>query len=133
MRRQAPFSRQDGGYPGDHKTATPDTATPTGRPRADAARNRERLLEAAKAVLGAGGPNASLDAVARAAGVGPGTLYRHFPTREALSEAVYRREVEHLVELPAQMANTSGPVVALRTWLAANVEFVATKRAWQRH
>jgi len=84
-------------------------------------------------VLGAGGPNASLDAVARAAGVGPGTLYRHFPTREALSEAVYRREVEHLVELSAQLANTSDPVVALRTWLAANVEFVATKRAWQRH
>ena len=106
---------------------------PTRRPRADAARNRERLLEAAKAVLGAGGPNVSLDAVARAVGVGPGTLYRHFPMREALFEAVYRREVEQLVELPAQMANTSGPVVALRTWLAANVEFVATKRAWQRH
>jgi len=110
------------------KRRPPTGRPPTQRPRADAARNRERLLEAAKAVLGAGGPNASLDAVARAAGVGPGTLYRHFPTREALFEAVYRREVEQLVELSAQLASTSGPVVALRTWLAANVEFVATKK-----
>jgi AcrR family transcriptional regulator len=67
------------------------------KPRAEAIRNRERVLEAAKAVFSQGGPEASLEAVARRAGVGIGTLYRHFPTREALYEAVYRREVEQLV------------------------------------
>lgn len=98
------------------------------RPRADAARNRERVLEAAKIVLGAGGPDASLEAVAREAGVGIGTLYRHFPTREALFEAVYRREVEQLVELADQLADDPAPVPALRRWLRASVEFVATKK-----
>jgi AcrR family transcriptional regulator len=98
------------------------------RPRADAARNRERVLEAAKTVFSTGGPQASLDAVAREAGVGIGTLYRHFPTREALFEAVYRREVEQLVELAGQLAGCPAPVAALRRWLHANVEFVATKK-----
>ena len=98
------------------------------RPRADAARNRERLLRAAKAVFGAGGSNASLEAVAREAGVGIGTLYRHFPTREALFEAVYRHEVEQLVELAGQLAAHPAPVEALRQWLRANVAFVATKK-----
>ena len=103
-------------------------ATTTRRPRADAARNRERVLEAAKTVFAAGGPQASLEAVARTAGVGIGTLYRHFPTREALFEAVYRREVEQLVELAGQLAACPAPVDALRRWLRANVEFVATKK-----
>lgn len=98
------------------------------RPRADAARNRERVLEAAKVVLGAGGPQASLEAVARKAGVGIGTLYRHFPTRQALFEAVYRREVEQLVEMAGQLLGCPDPVAALRRWLRANVEFVATKK-----
>jgi AcrR family transcriptional regulator len=69
------------------------------KPRVDALRNRDRLLKAAKTVLSAGGPDASLEAVARAAGVGIGTLYRHFPTREALFEAVYRHEVQQLADL----------------------------------
>ena len=73
------------------------------KPRVDGVRNRERVLEAAKAVFAAGGPDASLEAVARRAGVGVGTLYRHFPTRQALFEAVYRREVEQLVELAEQL------------------------------
>ncbi len=98
------------------------------RPRADATRNRARVLEAAKAVFSIGGPQASLEAVARGAGVGIGTLYRHFPTREALFEAVYRREVEQLVELAGQLAGCPDPVAALQHWLRANVEFVATKR-----
>lgn len=98
------------------------------RPRADAARNRERLLEAAKLVFSAGGADASLDAVARQAGVGIGTLYRHFPTREALFEAVYRREVEHLAELAGQLKAEASPTEALRRWLRSNVEFVATKK-----
>ena len=66
--------------------------------------------------------------MAREAGVGIGTLYRHFPTREALFEAVYRREVEQLVELAGQLAGCPAPVAALRRWLHANVEFVATKK-----
>jgi AcrR family transcriptional regulator len=98
------------------------------KPRADAARNRERVLEAAKAVFSAGGADASLEAVARRAGVGIGTLYRHFPTREALFEAVYRREVDQLCEFADQLRNEPKPVEALRQWLRSNVEFVATKK-----
>ena len=89
--------------------------------RADAVRNRERVLEAAKAVFSQGGPEASLEAVARRAGVGIGTLYRHFPSREALYEAVYRREVEQLVELARHLGATAAPVEALRRWMRANV------------
>src|ERR1700728_403707 len=91
------------------------------RPRADAVRNRERVLEAAKAVFSAGGPDASLEAVARRAGVGIGTLYRHFPTREALFEAVYRREVEQLVDLAEQLKADVAPDDALRRWLRSTV------------
>lgn len=98
------------------------------KPRADAVRNRERVLEAAKAVFSSGGPEASLEGVARRAGVGIGTLYRHFPTREALFEAVYRREVEHLGELAEQLKSEAAPVDALRRWLRSTVEFVATKK-----
>ena len=103
-------------------------AETTRKPRADAVRNRERVLEAAKIVFNAGGPEASLEAVAKRAGVGIGTLYRHFPTREALFEAVYRREVEQLSELAEQLKNAKDPVDALRRWLRSNVEFVATKK-----
>jgi AcrR family transcriptional regulator len=98
------------------------------RPRADAVRNRERVLEAAKAVFSAGGAEASLEAVARSAGVGIGTLYRHFPTREALFEAVYRREVQHLADLAEELKQEAAPVEALRHWMRSNVRFVATKK-----
>jgi AcrR family transcriptional regulator len=98
------------------------------KPRADAARNRERVLEAAKAVFSTGGADASLEAVARRAGVGIGTLYRHFPTREALYEAVYRREVDQLSGLAEQLKDEPRPVDALRRWIRSNVEFVATKK-----
>jgi AcrR family transcriptional regulator len=98
------------------------------KPRADAVRNRERVLEAAKAVFSTGGAEASLEAVARAAGVGIGTLYRHFPTREALFEAVYRREVQHLADLAEQLKQEAQPIEALRHWMRSNVRFVATKK-----
>jgi AcrR family transcriptional regulator len=98
------------------------------RPRADGLRNRERVLEAAKVVFSSAGADGSLEAVSRHAGVGIGTLYRHFPTRKALFEAVYRREVEQLVELAAQLQAEATPVDALRRWMRANVEFVATKK-----
>jgi AcrR family transcriptional regulator len=98
------------------------------KPRADAVRNRERVLEAAKTVFSAGGPEASLEAVARTAGVGIGTLYRHFPTREALFEAVYRREVQQLADLAERLREEAEPVEALRQWMRSNVRFVATKK-----
>jgi AcrR family transcriptional regulator len=107
---------------------TSRSAASARRPRADAVRNREIVLEAAKAVFSSGGPEASLEAVAKRAGVGIGTLYRHFPTREALFEAVYRREVEQLSELAERLKNEPAPVDALRRWLRANVELVATKK-----
>src|SRR5246500_1363667 len=91
-----------------------DVAETTRKPRADAARNRERLLEAAKAVFSAGGAEASLEAVAKRAGVGIGTLYRHFPTREALYEAVYRREVEQLGEFADTLNDEAKPGEAPR-------------------
>jgi AcrR family transcriptional regulator len=100
----------------------------TRKPRADAVRNRERVLEAAREVFSAGGAEASLEAVARAAGVGIGTLYRHFPTREALFEAVYRREVAHLADLAERLKQEAQPVDALRRWMHSNVKFVATKK-----
>ncbi|MGC2775761.1 MAG: TetR/AcrR family transcriptional regulator [Bradyrhizobium sp.] len=100
----------------------------TRKPRADAVRNRERVLHAAKLVFSAGGSDASLEAVARQAGVGIGTLYRHFPTREDLFEAVYRREVEQLSELAEELKSEPSPVEALRRWLRSTVQFVATKK-----
>jgi AcrR family transcriptional regulator len=96
--------------------------------RADAVRNRARVLAAAKAVFSAGGAEASLEAVAKHAGVGIGTLYRHFPTREALYEAVYQHEVQQLVELAVQLKAEPSAVEALRRWLRSIVEFVATKK-----
>jgi AcrR family transcriptional regulator len=100
----------------------------TRRPRADGIRNRERVLAAAKAVFSKGGADASLEAVAKRAGVGIGTLYRHFPTREALFEAVYRYEVQQLSELAEQLKDETSPVEALRRWLHSDIELVATKK-----
>ena len=96
--------------------------------RADAIRNRERVLAAAKAVFKAGGADASLEQVARHAGVGIGTLYRHFPTREALYEAVYQHEVQELLDLAEQLKHERSPVEALRRGMYAIVDFVATKK-----
>src|ERR1700693_2029933 len=105
---------------------TPSEKT-TRKPRPAAVRKRERVLEATKAVFSTGGAEASLEAVARSAGVGIGTLYRHFPTREALFEAVYRREVQHLADLAEQLKQEA-PIDALRHWMRSNVKFVATKK-----
>src|SRR5246127_918063 len=103
------------------KTMAKQSLEAVRKPRVDAVRNRERLLEAAKAVFSAGGPEASLEAVARTAGVGIGTLYRHFPTREALFEAVYRREVQQLADLAERLREEAEPVEALRQWMRSNV------------
>ena len=98
------------------------------KPRADAIRNHERVLHAAKMVFSKGGAEASLEAVAKRAGVGIGTLYRHFPTREALFEAVYRHEVQQLSELAEQLKEETSPVEGLRRWLHSDIELVATKK-----
>jgi AcrR family transcriptional regulator len=96
--------------------------------RADARRNRDELLDVARQVIAEEGVDASLRDIARRAGVGIGTLYRHFPTREALFEAVYRREVQQLADLAEKLKQESQPVDALRHWMRSNVRFVATKK-----
>lgn len=105
-----------------------EAGTTTRKIRADSVRNRDRLLEAAALIFSSGGSQASLEAVAKQAGVGIGTLYRHFPTRDALFEAVYRHEVDLLGDLAEALARDSDPVEALRNWLHANVRLVATKK-----
>lgn len=98
------------------------------RPRADAVRNRERLIDAAKAAFAEIGPEVSLEEIARRAEVGIGTLYRHFPTRDAVVEAVYRREVVQLAEAAETLLATHRPVEALTRWLHLAVDYLATKR-----
>jgi AcrR family transcriptional regulator len=95
--------------------------------RTDAQRNRERILEVAKKAFTRSGANASLDDVAKEAGVGAGTLYRHFPTRDALIEAVYRTEVEKLAAAERKFADTMAPTDALRAWMLLFVDYIAAK------
>ena len=92
-------------------------STTARKPRTDALRNRERILEVAKAAFTRQGANASLDEIARQAGVGAGTLYRHFPSRDELIEGVYRNEVEKLAAAAARFAETMPPLEALRAWM----------------
>jgi AcrR family transcriptional regulator len=102
---------------------------PAGRkPRADAQRNRERILEVAKQAFTRSGANASLDDIASEAGVGPGTLYRHFPTREELLQAVYRSEMEKLAAAERKFAQSMPPIEALRAWLLLFVDAIETKQ-----
>ena len=98
------------------------------KPRSDARRNRERILEVAKEAFTRSGANASLDDIAKQAGVGPGTLYRHFPARDDLLEAVYRTEVERLAAAEQEFAQTMAPVDALRAWMLLFVDHIATKK-----
>jgi AcrR family transcriptional regulator len=98
------------------------------KPRTDAQRNRQRILEAAKEAFTRSGANASLDDIARQAGVGPGTLYRHFPARNELLKAVYRTEVEKLAAAQQKFAQTMPPVEALRAWMLLFVDYIAAKQ-----
>jgi AcrR family transcriptional regulator len=98
------------------------------KPRADAERNRDRVLEAAKEAFTRSGADTSLDDIAKRAGVGAGTLYRHFPSREALIEAVYRTEVEKLAAAERNFAETMPPIEALRAWMLLFVDYIATKK-----
>ena len=98
------------------------------RLRADAQRNRDRLLTAARSAFAADGQAARLDQIARAAGVGIGTLYRHFPTREALVEAVYRSELDALTASAHALLAELGPERALRAWMDRFADYVTAKR-----
>ena len=101
---------------------------PARKPRADAERNRLRLLDSAKGVFAEKGAEASLEEIARVAGVGIGTLYRHFPTRDALIEQVYRSEMAQLVRAAAELSREHPPVEALRLWMRLFVDYLATKQ-----
>ncbi len=105
-----------------------DRPDPARRLRADARRNRDRLIEVAKAMFSEGGAETSLEAIAREAGVGIGTLYRHFPTRDALIEAVYLGETQQLAQAAARFSEALPPVEALRAWLRLFVDYIATKQ-----
>ena len=98
------------------------------KPRTDAQRNRERILEVAKEAFTRFGADASLDEIAKQAEVGPGTLYRHFPTRDALIEAVYRSEVEKLAAAEGKFTETMPPVEALRAWMLLFIDHIAAKQ-----
>jgi AcrR family transcriptional regulator len=100
----------------------------TRKPRADAQRNRERILEIAKEAFTRSGANISLDDVAKRVGIGAGTLYRHFPTREALLHEVYRTEIEKLAAAEREFAKTLPPIEALRAWMLLFVDYIATKQ-----
>jgi AcrR family transcriptional regulator len=98
------------------------------KPRSDAQQNRDRILEVAKAAFTRSGAEASLDDIAKQADVGPGTLYRHFPTRDALIEAVYHTEVEKLAAAQRELSAKLPPVEALRAWMKLFVDYIATKQ-----
>jgi AcrR family transcriptional regulator len=106
---------------------TTKRSTTIRKPRSDALRNRERILEVAKGVFTQQGANASLEEIAKQAGVGAGTLYRHFPTRDELIEGVYRNEVEKLAATAARFAETMSPLEALRAWMLLLVDYIAAK------
>jgi AcrR family transcriptional regulator len=96
--------------------------------RADAQRNRDRLLASAVRAFSQEGPDVTLDAIAKEAGVGIGTLYRHFPTREALIEAAYRNELARLCDAAAQLGESLPPDAALREWMDRFLDYMRTKR-----
>jgi AcrR family transcriptional regulator len=102
-------------------------STTARKPRTDALRNRERILEVAKAAFTQQGANASLEEIAKMAGIGIGTLYRHFPTRDALIEGVYRNEVEKLAAAASRFAEKMSPLEALRAWMLLLVDYIAAK------
>ena len=96
--------------------------------RADAQRNRERLVEVAVRAFSRGGPEVTLEAIAKEACVGIGTLYRHFPTREALVDAAYRSELDKLCDAVTELIANMPADRALRVWMDRFVEYMTTKR-----
>ena len=119
MRRDTPFNKREP-MAEDKKLRR--------RPRSDGQRNREHLLNVAKTAFTAGEIDIPLDEVARRAGVGIGTLYRHFPNRDALIEAVYRVELDRLADAAPVLATQHPPVEALRAWMRLFVDYIAAKQ-----
>jgi AcrR family transcriptional regulator len=116
------FRRERGVVPGESEGA------PGRGKRADAVRNQQALLEAAAAVFVTSGVDAPIREIAARAGVGIGTIYRHFPARADLIVAVYRHQVEACAEAgPALLAETGSPFAALREWISLFVDFLVTK------
>ncbi|AEW98499.1 TetR/AcrR family transcriptional regulator [Streptantibioticus cattleyicolor] len=97
-------------------------------PRADALRNRDRLIAVARAAFASADDTVPLETIAREAGVGIGTLYRHFPTREALVEAVYAAELDDVTDAVPALLRELAPDAALRAWMDRYAAFIATKR-----
>jgi AcrR family transcriptional regulator len=104
------------------------TPEPGRRPRADAQRNRDKLVRTARAAFAAADDTVALEGIARDAGVGIGTLYRHFPTREALVEAVYAAELDDVTGSVTALLDELPPEAALRAWMGRYAAFIATKR-----
>jgi AcrR family transcriptional regulator len=98
------------------------------KPRADAQRNRARILKIAKQIFTLRGTEASMDEIAKGARIGPGTLYRHFPTRDDLLAAVYISEVEKLAEAQRKFSSEMPPIEALRAWMLVFIDYIAAKR-----
>jgi AcrR family transcriptional regulator len=107
------------------KSAAPKTVR---KPRSDAQRNRERILEVARQVFTRRGADASMDEIAKRAKIGPGTLYRHFPTRDELLATVYITEVEKLAAAQKKLSAELPPIEALRAWLLVFIDYIAAKK-----
>jgi AcrR family transcriptional regulator len=107
---------------------TPAAKKTARKPRADAQRNRQRILEIAKQVFTRRGAEASMDEIAKRAKIGPGTLYRHFPSRDDLLAAVYISEVEKLAEAQRRLSAELPPIEALRAWLLVFIDYIAAKK-----
>jgi AcrR family transcriptional regulator len=107
------------------KSATPKSAR---KPRSDAQRNRERIMEVAKQVFARHGADASMGEIARRAKIGPGTLYRHFATRDDLLATVYITEVEKLAAAQKKLSAELSPIEALRAWLLVFIDYITAKK-----
>jgi AcrR family transcriptional regulator len=101
--------------------------TPPRAKRADALRNRERVLATAVRAFSQYGPDASVNLIAKEAGVGIGTLYRHFPSREALIEAAYRNELAAVCQAAETLLATQPPIDAMRAWMHRFIDYMTTK------
>jgi AcrR family transcriptional regulator len=107
---------------------TSATRKPARKPRSDAQRNRERILEVARQVFTRRGAEASMGEIARRAKIGPGTLYRHFATRDDLLATVYITEVEKLAAAQKKLSAELPPIEALRAWLLVFIDYIAAKK-----
>jgi AcrR family transcriptional regulator len=107
------------------KSAAPKTVR---KPRSDAQRNRARILEVARQVFTRRGTDASMDEIAKRAKIGPGTLYRHFPTRDELLATVYITEVEKLAAAQKKLSAELTPIEALRAWLLVFIDYITAKK-----